>query len=64
MSVSVLLAELDRAQTFGEYPPSSRLWLLAPPGVRSAYLNGRLVDAEFWDSLRRWLSYAAKEKDQ
>jgi hypothetical protein len=62
VSASVLLAELERARTFSEHPPSSPLWLHTPPGLRNAYLDGQLEDSEFWAKLHRWLSFTAERE--
>ena len=60
MNVTVLLAELERAEAFGENPGATRLWLSAPWGLRRRYADGYITAEDFWQGLRQWLEFEGR----
>ena len=55
MSAPALLAELERARTFGVNPSASALWIVAPPELRRQFADGYISAETFWAALARWL---------
>jgi hypothetical protein len=53
----ILIRGLARERLYGVEPPSSPLWLKAPPHLRRRYLDGYIDKWAWWNQLARWLEF-------